>query len=172
MNNKIFKDSIENRIMEDIMADYSEQKDEWETLLSVEKGNVKRFRHTNGKTFFCEQLYDYVVDERIAQLLDGKTVEEQMNYYYVTESRKLYETAYGEITKEKLSEKAIALADYKGVKKLLLKEHVLVGAIVDGYFKDGNLLLDNSVCTYYASDNEGSGTKDREDYAYLVFYEN
>lgn len=102
------------------MPDYSEQKNERETLFSVEKGNVKSFRHTDGKTFFCEQLDDYIVDERIARLLDGETIEKQMNYY-VTASRKLYETAYGEITKEELSEKAIALADYKGVKNFFLR---------------------------------------------------
>ena len=92
-----------------------------------------------------------------------------MEYYYVTKSRNMYDTAYGEITKERLSEKAVPLADYDGVKKLLLKDRILVGAIVKGFFREGKLLLDKCVCTYYASDNEGSGTKEREDYVYLIF---
>ena len=169
MSDESFKRFIENRTLADIMEDYGEQRDEWETLLSMEEGKVRRFRHSNGKDFFCEQLEDYLVDEKIANILEGKTVEKQMAHYYVTESKKLYATAYGEITKESLSEKAVPLADYDGVKNLLLKDKILVGAVVKGYYGDGNLLLNKCVCTYYASDNEGSGTKEREDYVYIIF---
>ena len=164
-----FKDYMEKRTIADIMEDYGEQRDEWQTMLSKENGLVRRFRHGNGKDFFCEQLEDYAVDEKIAAILEGKTVEKQMDYYYVTESRRLYDTAYGEITKDRLSEKAVPLADYKGIKKLLLKGKLLVGAVIEGNYGDCNLLLDKCVCTYYACDNEGSGTKEREDYAYLIF---
>lgn len=170
MNDKSFKDYIENRTVADIMEDYGEQRDEWQTLLTVERGKVKSFRHSNGKTFYCEQIDDYNVDDAIEKNLKGKTIEKQMAHYFVTESVRLYETAYGEITKEKLKEKAVNLSEYDGVIKLLLKADILVGAIVEGYFKEGNLLLDRCVCTYCASDNEGSGTKERGDYAYLIFY--
>lgn len=170
MNDKSFKDYIENRTVADIMEDYGEQKDEWQTLLIMKHGKVKSFRHSNGKTFYCEQIDNYNIDESIAEILKGKTIEKQMEYYFVTESVRLYETSYGEITKERLNEKAVQLSEYDGVIKLLLKDDILVGATVKGYFKEGNLLLDRCVCTYYASDNEGSGTKDREDYAYLIFY--
>ncbi|MDD6275819.1 MAG: hypothetical protein PUB20_03220 [Clostridia bacterium] len=152
------------------MEDYGEQRDEWQTLLTMENGKVKSFRHSNGKTFYCEQIDDYKVDPTIEETLKGKTIEKKMDYYYVTESVRLYETAYGEITKERLNEKAVHLSEYDGIIKLLLKDDILVGATVKGYFKDGNLLLDRCVCTYYAYDNEGSGTKDREDYVYLIFY--
>lgn len=171
MSNDGFKDFIEKRTIEDIMEDYGEQKDEWVTYLSMNNGLVQQFRHSNGKTYFCKQIEDCTLDNKISDLLSGKTVEEQMSYYYVTESKRLYDTAYGEITKEQLSESAMALADYDGIIKLLLKEKILVGAVIKGYFGNGNLLLDRSVCTYYALDNEGSGTKEREDYAYLIFCE-
>lgn len=170
MDDKSFKEFIENRTVADIMEDYEEQRDEWQMLLTMESGKVKSFRHSNGKTFFCEQIEDYNIDESIVEILKGKTIEKQMDYYFVTESVRLYETAYGQITKERLNEKAVNLSEYDGVIKLLLKADILVGATVKGYFKEGNLLLDRCVCTYYASDNEGSGTKDREDYAYLIFY--
>ena len=153
MNDKSFKDYIENRTVADIMEDYGEPVDEWQTLLIMKHGKVKSFRHSNGKTFYCEQIDNYNIDESIAEILKGKTIEKQMEYYFVTESVRLYETSYGCISYN-----------------LLLKDDILVGATVKGYFKEGNLLLDRCVCTYYASDNEGSGTKDREDYAYLIFY--
>ena len=169
MNSNSFKDFIENRTVADIMEDYGEQRDEWETLLCVKEGNVERFKHSNGKTYFCEQTDEYPLDDIVLSKLQDKTIEQQMSYYYITEYRSLSETAYGEITKEHLSEKATNLSDYKGVLKLLLNGKFLVGALVEGYFKDGKLFLNNSVCTYYASDNEGSGTKDRSDYVYLIF---
>ena len=170
MGNRTFKEYIENRTVADIMEDYGEQRDEWQTLLTMEEGKVKSFSHSNGKTFYCEQIEDYYIDESIVEILKGKTIEKQMDYYFVTKSVRLYESSYGEITKEKLNEKAVHLSEYEGVIKLLLKSDILVGAVVKGYFKDGNLLLDRCVCTYYASDNEGSGTKDREDYVYLIFH--
>lgn len=170
MDDKSFKEFIENRTVADIMEDYEEQRDEWQTLLTMESGKVKSFRHSNGKTFFCEQIEDYNIDESIVEILKGKTIEKQMDYYFVTESVRLYETAYGQITKERLNEKAVNLSEYDGVIKLLLKADILVGAIVEGYFKEGNLLLDRCVCIYYASDNEGSGEKEREDNVYLIFH--
>lgn len=170
MNHESFKEYIEKRTIDDIVGDYEEQRDEWETLLTMEKGKVKSFKHTNGKTFYCEQIDNYYVDETVEKILNGKTIEKQMDYYFVTESESLYETAYGEITKERLTEKAVALSEYDGVIKLLLKSNILVGAIVKGYFKNDNLLLDKCVCTYYSSDNEGSGTKEGENYSRLLFY--
>ena len=51
MSDESFKRFIENRTVADIMEDYGEQRDEWETLLSIEDGKVRRFRHGNGKVF-------------------------------------------------------------------------------------------------------------------------
>lgn len=131
MIDKSFKEYIENRTEADIMEDYGEQRDEWQTLFTMENGKVKSFRH-NGKTFYCEQIDDYKVDLTIEETLKGKTIKKQMDCYYVTESVRLYETAYGEITKERLNEKAVKLSEYNGVIKLLLKSDLLVGAIVEG----------------------------------------
>ncbi|MCD7796305.1 MAG: hypothetical protein LUG95_01380 [Clostridiales bacterium] len=92
-----------------------------------------------------------------------------MDFYYVTKSRSLYSTAYSEITDEKLTENSVKLSDYDGVQTLLLKGDILIGARIKSWWGDGILLPEQCVCTYYASDNEGSGTNDREDYAYLIF---
>lgn len=174
MSDNGFKNFIENRTAADIMGDYGEQRDEWETLLSVKDGEVARFRHSNGRDFFCErcdrEVADCNVTDEMLKTLSGKTVERQMEYFYVTESRRLYETAYGEITKEMLQERAHKLCDYDGVKTLLVKDGILVGAKIRAWWNDeGSLYRKNPVCTYYACDNEGSGTKEREDYAHLLF---
>ncbi|MCD7723420.1 MAG: hypothetical protein LUH82_05665 [Clostridiales bacterium] len=175
MSENSFKDYIENRTIADIMEDYGEQRGEWETLLVTDEHGVKRFRHKNGRDFFCEQ-YDpgdaeYEVSENVLKILSGKTIEEQMEFYYVTQSSKFYSTAYGSVTKEDLRKYSVKLSDYKEIRALLLKGNILIGAKIDCWpdFAEGILLPDRRVCTYYASDNEGSGTNDREDYAYLIF---
>jgi len=170
MDEKSFKEFIENRTIEDIMEDYGEQRDEWETLLERQDGNVVRFKHSNGRTYFCTQCNS--CDDIIFDLVknnEGKTIEQQMKNFYVTESVNLSKTAYGDITKEQLREKAISLSEYDGVVELILKGDILLGAVVKGYFGNDNLLIGQSVCTYYASDNEGSGCNDREDYLYLMY---
>lgn len=175
MSDNGFKDYIENRTLDDIMAAYDEQRDEWETLLIIENDEVRKFRHSNGKDFFCQQYNpqdeEYVVNEKMKEILSGKTVEEQMEHFFVTNSIRLYSTAYGEITKDNLRENAVKLCDYDRVTELLLKGKILVGAKIKSHWGEGFLLPEKRVCTYYACDNEGSGTKECEDYAYLIFAE-
>ncbi len=175
MDNENYKKYIENRTVADIMDDWGNQRDEWEDLLIVRDGNIVKFHHSNGKAFFCEQYIpesdDFKVDSRLKEVLSDKTIKRQMNYFYVTESQSVYKAACGEITKEYLQENTTKLCDCKRIKKLLIKDGILIGAKVDGYCGECNLLLNNPVCTYYASDNEGSGTNDREDYMYLIFAE-
>lgn len=176
MSHENFKDFIENRTVADIMEDYGEQRDEWQTLLVTDENGVKRFRHENGKDFFCEQYVqsdsdeeEYVISDEILKVLSGKTIEQQMAYYYVTESTTLSSRSYGEITREDLRENSVKLCDYNGVKTLIVKDRILIGARIEAYWGDGVLLPGRSVCTYYASDNNGSGYKEREDYTYLIF---
>ncbi|MCD7812299.1 MAG: hypothetical protein LUG91_10760 [Ruminococcus sp.] len=173
MNDKEFAEIMKNKSLDDIMEDYDDQQNEWETLLVKDENGVKRFRHKNGKDFFCEQYKpdgtEYVVNEKIAEALSGKTIEQQMEHYYVTESRRLYSTAYGEITDDDLKKHSVKLCDYKGIQKLLLKGNILIGAKINSHFGTGILLPERCVCTYYACDNNGSGTKEREDYTYLIF---
>lgn len=159
--------------LDEIMEAYDEQRDEWETLLITENNEVKFFRHSNGKKFFCEQYCssdeDCDIDSEQTEVLAGKTVEEQMEHFYVTESDKLYKTSYGEITDENLRQNAVKLCEYDGVHTLILKGKILIGAKIKAHWGEGILLPERPVCTYYACDNEGSGTNEREDYAYLIF---
>lgn len=175
MDNDGFKKYIENRTIADIMDDYGEQRDEWETLLSVRDGEVVRFRHSNGRDFFCEpyegEYADCNITDEMRRILSGKTIEQQMEYFCVTESRTFYNMAYEEITSENLRRYAAKLCDYEGVRALFVKNGILVGAKIDAMWGEGKLFLKNPVCIYYASNNEGSGTKEREDYEYLIFIE-
>lgn len=139
-----------------------------------ETESAARSYFSNGRKFYCEQydgeFSDCNVILEMLQILSGKTVAQQTEYFYVTESHRFYSTAYGEITKEDLHKYAKKLCDYDGIRALLIKDGIIVGAKIDAMWSgEGKLFRKKSVCTYYASDNEGSGTKEREDYAYLMF---
>ncbi len=128
----------------------------------------------SGRNIYCQQydgaFADCNVIPEMLKILSGKTVAKQMEYYCVTESHRFYSTAYGEITKDGLHEYAKKLCDYDGIRALMIKDDILVGAKIEAMWSsEGKLFRKKPVCTYYASDNEGSGTREREDYAYLMF---
>lgn len=172
MNDNGFKEFIENRGVAEIMEDYAEQHDEWESLVVVKDGKVVKFRHKNGKVFFCEQYTgelspDY---DECAKILKGKTIKEQMGHFRITESARLASTSYGDIDKVRAAQCSTKLCNYSELVKLLLKDDLLVGAVIKGDMGDSKLLLGSPVCTYCASDNEGSGYKERMDFAFLMFF--
>ncbi len=169
MGERSFKEYIENRTIEDIMEDYGEQRDEWETLIESQDGNVVRFKHSNGRTYFCTQCTS--CDDVIFDLVknnEDKTIERQMKNFCVIEISGSSETAHGDITKEQLKENAISLSEYDGVVELILKGDLLLGAVVKGCFGNADLLIGQSVCTCSASDNDG-GCKDSKKYVYLAY---
>ena len=109
--------------------------------------------------------------EGFAEKLAGKSLEEQMDCYRITKSATLARTAYGEITDERTADLgACALDRFDRCKGLIVRDGLLVGVLIKPWWPEGPVpcLPYQRVCTYYASDNEGSGTKDREDYAYLI----
>lgn len=159
--------------LDDIMNDYAEQRDEWETILSIQDGQVKQFKHSNGKQYFCALCTDDITikdEQKLVELLQNKTVEQQMEHFYITESAKLSRLSYEEVTKGQLTERATKLSDYNII-KLIMKNGIIVGVIVNGYWGIEPLYVGESVCTYYASDNNGSGSNDREDNIYLIVSE-
>lgn len=103
--------------------------------------------------------------------LKGKSLEEQMEYYRIVEHKYYSRTAYGEITKSNMHEFGYALKDYKGLNALIVEDGVIIGVCMDAFACYDALgrpaFPYQSICTYYASDNNGSGSKDRGDYAHL-----
>lgn len=104
--------------------------------------------------------------------LKGKSLEEQMQYYRIVEETHHSRTAYGEITKENCSRYGYALDEYKGLEALIVEDGVLIGVCITPYNSFGYpfgvaAFPYQDICTYSASDNNGAGTNDREDYAHL-----
>lgn len=129
----------------------------------------------NGKVFACVEYSEDLGEVRIPataeKILAGKPLEEQIAHFWVSESSHISKTYYGEEEGDKISNWATPLSEYEGVQKLIVKGDMLVGAIVAAYFGSRALMFGRSVCTYYVSETDGSGTNEREDYAYLLFKE-
>lgn len=107
--------------------------------------------------------------EDFEEKLKGKSIEEQMDFYRITESRQLARTSYGQVDKETVTKRCYKLAEYENVKGLIVRGGILVGVRMTGWWNSEQVVLPyQGVLTYYASDNEGSGTNDREDHAYLI----
>lgn len=107
--------------------------------------------------------------------LKGKSLEEQMEFYRVTESSRIADISYGEIDKETIEKHCYNLSEYKAVTGLIELDGVLVGVRIHGWWdgvmqheEDSVVMPYKCVCTYYASDNNGSGYKESENYAYLI----
>lgn len=110
--------------------------------------------------------------EGFLEQLKNKPLEEQMGYYRIVETAHYSRTAYGEITRENCHRFGYALEDYPGLQALVVEDGVLLGACIKPYNPYGYpwgvpAFPYHDICTYYASDNNGSGSKDREDYAHL-----
>ncbi len=103
--------------------------------------------------------------------LRGKTIQEQMQCYRIVEEVFRTKTAYGEITKENKLSFGCALEDYKGLNALIVDDGILIGVMAEHAFDHSGpgapMFPYVNICTYYASDNEGSGYNDRSDYAHL-----
>lgn len=107
--------------------------------------------------------------EGFAEKLRSETLEEQMGYYRIASSAAFTRTSYGQVDSKRLMERTHALTEDEDCVGLVVKDGVLVGVLIRSHWgRETPCLPYQRVCTYYASDNEGSGTKDRVDYACLV----
>ncbi len=104
--------------------------------------------------------------EGFEELLQGLTVEEQMEYYRTT-CFSVYSATDWQARKYQGS--AIKIEKDRDVTGLIVKDGILVGImILDDTGREVPCLAEENVCTYYASDNNGAGYKERIDYTYLI----
>ncbi len=125
-----------------------------------EEYSTEAYQEMFGKISFPEGFEEKLRERDLAG---------QMDLYRITEDSTLAKTAYGEVTGSKGFEHSRRLQDYRGLVDLIIKDGIIVGVRIK-VWPEGTapLLPGKSVCTYYASDNEGSGTDEREDRAWLI----
>lgn len=118
---------------------------------------------------YREEFGEVELPEGFEEELRGKSLGEQMERFRIASSISLTKTYYGEEGSSRVLEESRALDDDGGFVGLIVKDGVIVGVLIKSWRgREEPCLPNRCVCTYWASDNEGSGTNDREDYAYLI----
>ena len=107
------------------------------------------------------EISDFAEMERV---LAGKSLEEQFAHFALSSSASISSYAYGQ------EEGTSAFAHAKpfpssDVSELIVRDGILVGAMVDGC----RVIVGRTVCTYSASEDDGAGSRSREDYCTLLF---
>lgn len=100
------------------------------------------------------------------ETIENLTIEEQMEHYRTTCYSLYSMTNWSE---RKYEGSAIRIQKDSDVTGLIVKDGLLVGImILDDTNREVPCLAEESVCTYYACDNNGAGYKERIDYTYLI----
>ncbi len=102
--------------------------------------------------------------EGFEETLKNLTIEEQMKCYRVIETSSYSMTDW----RERLHTIGYAIDKCYDVKSVIVKDGIVVGVmIVCDTGSEVACLPEERVCTYYADDNNGAGSKCRIDYLYL-----
>ena len=108
--------------------------------------------------------------------LRGLSIEEQIDHYVVKEDSISSSSSYGEIDKTKFnSGRCIPLKEYKRFEGVIVKEDVVVGALVSDYYgHTKHLHPGRSLCIYWSIDSDGTGSSSSDVYVhmYCVPFEN
>lgn len=128
---------------------------------------------TEGKKMreeeYRQEFGEVVFPEGFEEKMKGKSIEEQMEFFRIKETCKREETSYGEVDSSATWDRYYRLNEYRMLIGIIVKDGILVGVRMDGFWKKNVPLLPNEgVLTYYASDDEGTETSDREDFARLI----
>ena len=92
-----------------------------------------------------------------------------MDFYRIKVDITIEKYSYGELDSRRESEITYKLEDCDELKGLIVKDGILVGVMLSTSFGAINACLPGQyVNTYYASDDDGTGSSDRDDVCSLV----
>ena len=106
--------------------------------------------------------------EGFRERLMGKSIEAQMKLFAAVENTKVSRSSYGEVDSSHIYRRAMRLTDLREFLGLVVEDGIIEGIIVQGAWNEVPMGPYDTVTTYYASDNNGSGSKDREDTVTLI----
>lgn len=96
--------------------------------------------------------------------LRGKTLEEQMACYRITEITEISSYSYGSPGESRTQKTTFPLVEYSGCRGLVVKDGLLVGVSILAYDRRPRACLaGQGVCTYFSSDDDGTGGSSRSD---------
>ena len=121
----------------------------------------------NGKTFETVELAKdpSIIEwgEGYPEVLKGKTLEEQMDYFCISVNGSYSWHSYGQVDFEKLRRYSHKIEEDEYVTRLVVYDGLLVGVEMKGT----QVLPNKGVETYYACDNNGAGYKEYEEWSYF-----
>lgn len=123
------------------------------------------------KIYQYESKYGkYEIPEKLRELLKGKIIEEQLKHFKTTAYLRIAnKTSFDMDINEYSDQHLNNVEDDEYVEGIIVDNEIVIGLMVNGWYKELRpCFLNNSVCTYSASDNNGAGYKEVEYYLYLV----
>jgi len=119
------------------------------------------------KTVNYEKAFgEYTLPEWLKKKLAGLPVDEQLRYFRTTEWISVSKTGWGTGTSEG---KCVNICDDSSVTAVIIDRDTVVGIMIKSYYGETKpCFIGKGVCTYSASDNNGAGYTEREDYTYLA----
>lgn len=115
---------------------------------------------------YDEKMGEVSYPDGFFELIKDLPISEQMKFFRTTTSiRRSHEN-----WNERNTEYTHTLDEDENVKAIILKDGYIAGVIIYAYFlgSEKAVMPERCVCTYYASENNGSGYKEREEYTYLI----
>lgn len=126
------------------------------------------------KIYYYKDLYrpwPYTLSEGYREAMRGKSIEEQLEYLYFTDYYRVAEKTGFDKPAHDEYDKLYSVYDL-GEKLLGViiddTDGTVIGIKVHCSGSDESCFINDSVCTYSASDNNGAGYKCYEEYIYLV----
>lgn len=102
------------------------------------------------------------------ECLKGLSIEEQIEFYGVSSSYYIEKSSYGEVDKtEHFAENGIPLKDYSKLRKVIVKDGMVIGAVIYAVETYKSMFPYRNVQTYLSIDTDGAGSSTGEESAYL-----
>ena len=108
----------------------------------------------------------YAMPSELKAILAQLSLEEQIEYFRVTESYTVSKTGFGS---SRSGERVEKLGENEYVLGVICDGGMIVGAMIKNECGGASAcFIGGCVCTYSTCDNNGAGYTEREDYLYLV----
>ena len=108
---------------------------------------------------------EYKMPSELYEQLKGLSIEEQLNYFRMSKSSIYTNTFWSSRTQTGNAHSVLDDENFRGV---IVDKDIVVGVLIKDWCNyESSCLIDNCVCTYSSSDNNGAGYKERDDYTYF-----
>ena len=128
--------------------------------------NIQRMRMVSeSHTEYTEDMGEIGDYEAIKAALCGKSLWEQFDYFTLSDHSDTVTYSYGDKDSESASSNESSLFPTSDVEELILKDGIIVGVSV----KSCVILAGQTVCTYSATEEDGTGSRSVDEYFTLRF---